>query len=87
MEPVRPIYRRDPTTGLTVTRVAETHVRRETPEEASERRRQEARERDRKRAARAWADEQLRRLEAQQAQGIVSEEDSDDGHAHVDIRI
>lgn len=86
MEPVRPINRRDPATGLVVTRVAETHVRRETPEEASERRRREERERERKRAARAWADEQLRRLEAQQ-QGIVSEDDSDDGRPHVDIRI
>ena len=86
MEPVRPIYRRDET-SIAVTRIAETHVRRETPEEASERRRREERERERKRAARAWADEQLRRLEANQQQGIVSEDDSDDGRPHVDIRI
>ena len=87
MEPVRPIHRRDNAMGLVVTRVAEAHVRRETPEEASERRRQEERERARKRAARAWADDQLRRLEAQQAQGLVSEDESDDGRPHVDIRI
>jgi hypothetical protein len=87
MEPVRPINRRDNGTGLVVTRVAEAHVRRETPEEASERRRREESERARKRAARAWADEQLKRLEAQQSQGIVSEDESDDGRPHVDIRI
>jgi hypothetical protein len=86
MEPVRPIYRNEDT-RLAVTRVAETHVRRETPDEAAERRRREARERDRKRAARAWADEQLRQVETQHQQGIVSEDDSDDGRPHVDIRI
>ena len=83
MEPVRPIYRRDPATPLAV-----NAVRRETPEEADERRRREEQERERKRAARAWADEQLRRLEAQQrVEGIVSEDKSDDGRPHVDIRI
>jgi hypothetical protein len=86
MEPVRPINRRDET-SIAVTKVAETRVRRETPEEAAERRRREQQERQRKQAARAWADEQLRRLEAQQGQGIVSEDESDDGRAHVDIRI
>ena len=86
MEPIRPIYRRDET-SIAVTKVAETRVRRETPEEAAERRRREQQERQRKQAARAWADEQLRRLEAQHQAGIVSEEDSDDGRPHVDIRI
>lgn len=86
MEPVRPIYRREQT-SIAVTRVAETQVRRETPEEASERRRREQQERQRKQAARAWADEQLRRLEAQHEQGIVPEDESDDGRPHVDVRI
>lgn len=86
MEPVRPIYRREEK-GIAVTRVAETHVRRETPEEASERRRREAEERRRHQARRAWADAQRRRVQEQAELHIVSEEDSDDGRAHVDVRV
>jgi hypothetical protein len=87
MYPIRPVNRNDETITA-VTRVADARVHRETPEEASERRRREARERDRKRAARAWADAQLHTLEAQQAQrGVVGEDDSDDGLPHVDIRV
>jgi hypothetical protein len=86
MDPIRPITRTDDTVAA-VTRVADASVRRETPDEASERRRREARERDRKRAARAWADDQLKRLEAQHEAGIVSEDESDDGHPHVDVRV
>ena len=56
-------------------------------EEAAERRRREQRERARKQAARAWADAQLRAVQQMQDQGIVSEEDSDDGNPHVDIRV
>jgi hypothetical protein len=85
MDPIRPISRDDAVTAVAA--VAEARVHRETPEEASERRRRETRERDRKRAARAWADSQLRHLEAQHEQVIVSEDESDDGHAHVDVRV
>jgi hypothetical protein len=85
MDPIRPINRDDAITA--VTKVAETRVRRETPEEASERRRRDARERDRRRAARAWADEQLRRLEAEHQAVIVGEDESDDGRPHVDVRV
>jgi hypothetical protein len=85
MYPIRPVNRNDETITA-VTRVADARVQRETPEEASERRRREARERDRKRAARAWADAQLRRLDTEHEQGIVSEDESDDGKPHVDIR-
>ena len=83
MEPIRRIgpYEQNVTA---VGKVAESHVRRETPEEAHERRQREQRERARKQAARAWADAQRRRVEEQE---FVSEDDSDDGHAHVDIRV
>jgi hypothetical protein len=86
MYPIRPVNRNDETITA-VTRVADARVQRETPEEASERRRREARERDRKRAARAWADAQLRRLDTEHEQGVVSEDESDDGKPHVDIRV
>jgi hypothetical protein len=87
MEPVRPIHRRDPSEIAAVARVGDARVRRETPEEAHERRQREQRERARRQAARAWADAQLRTVHAQHEQGIVSEEDSDDGRPHVDVRI
>jgi hypothetical protein len=88
MEPVRPIHRpRDAADIAAVTRVGEARVRRETPEEAHERRQREQRERARRQAARAWADSQLRAVQAQHEQGVVSEEDSDDGRPHVDVRI
>lgn len=87
MEPIRRI----PPTGhqdiAAVTRVADTRVRRETPEEASERREREQRERARKQAARAWADAQLRAVQQQHEQVLVSEDESDDGNPHVDIRV
>jgi hypothetical protein len=86
MDPIRPVSRTDDSI-TPVTAVGDARVRHETPEEASERRRREARERDRKRAARAWADEQLRTLEAQHTLTLVSEDDSDDGHPHVDVRV
>jgi hypothetical protein len=86
MEPIRPVYRREGQSNA-VSRVADARVHRETPEEAAERRRREQEERQRKQAARAWADSQLRRLEAQQQRGIVPEDESDDGRPHVDIRI
>jgi hypothetical protein len=62
-------------------------VRRETPEEAHERRQREQRERARKQAARAWADSQLRHIEAEHESVIVPEDESDDGLPHVDIRV
>jgi glutathione S-transferase len=87
VDPIHPIRLNDDRIAV-VGAVGEARVRRETPEEASERRRREARERDRKRAARAWADSQLRHLEARQAaQSIVSGDDSDDGHPHCDVRV
>ena len=86
MEPIRPINRNE-MVFATVTPVAEGHVRRETPEEAHERRQREQRERARKQAARAWADSQLRALEAQHERGLVREDESDDGQAHVDVRV
>jgi hypothetical protein len=85
MDPIHPVSRTDPTIGA-VTRVGDARVRRETPEEAHERRQREQRERARRQAARAWADSQLRAVQAQN-EAVVSEEDSDDGHAHIDIRI
>ena len=87
MEPIRRIPPPGHTDIAAVTRVADTAVRRETPEEAAERRRREQRERARKQAARAWADAQLRAVQQMQEQGIVSEEYSDDGNPHVDIRV
>jgi hypothetical protein len=86
MDPIRPISRNDDTIAA-ITGVSDARVHRETPEEASERRRRNSGERDRKRAARAWADSQLRHLEDQYQQSIVSEDESDDGHAHVDVRV
>ncbi len=84
---VDPIRARTPEERLTaVTRVADARVHRETPEEAAERRRREAEARQRQQARRAWADAQRRRVD-EQAQLYVSEDDSDDGHAHVDIRV
>ena len=82
MDPIRPINRSEPSVGAVV-RIGDTRVRQETPEEAHERRQREQRERARRQAARAWADAQLRTLEAT----YVSEEESDDGKPHVDIRI
>jgi hypothetical protein len=86
MYPIRPVNRKDDTITA-VTGVGDGRVRRETPEEAHERRQREQRERARKQAARAWADEQLRRLDHQHEQGLVSEDDSEDGKPHVDIRV
>ena len=84
VDPIRAFPRDD---GLSaVTRVADSRVHRETPEEAAERRRKEAEERQRQAARRAWADAQRHRVEEQSAL-YVSEEDSDDGRAHVDIRV
>lgn len=87
MEPIRRIPPTAHSDIAAVTRVADTAVRRETPEEAAERRQREQRERARKQAARAWADAQLRAVQQMQEQGIVSEEDSDDGNPHVDVRV
>lgn len=86
MDPIKPISRYDQTLAA-VARVGDAQVRRETPEEAAERRQREQRERARKQAARAWADAQLRTLQDQHEQVIVSEDESDDGRAHVDVRI
>lgn len=86
MDPIKPISRYDQSLSA-VARVGDAQVRRETPEEAAERRQREQRERARKQAARAWADAQLRTLQAHHEQTAVSEEDSDDGRAHVDVRI
>jgi hypothetical protein len=86
MYPIRPVNRNDETITA-VTPVGDARVRRETPEEAHERRQREQRERARKQAARAWADSQLRRLETTDEPAIVSEDDSDDGKPHVDIRV
>ena len=84
VDPIRAFPRDD---GLTaVTRVADSRVHRETPEEAAERRRREAEERQRQHTRRAWADAQRQRVE-EQAALYVSEDESDDGHAHVDIRV
>jgi hypothetical protein len=83
MEPIRRIGPYEPK-ATAVTRVAETRVRRETSEEAHERRQREQRERARKQAARAWADAQLRRV---QEQPVLPDDPSDDGQAHVDIRV
>jgi hypothetical protein len=85
MEPIRRIGPYE-TPAATVTRVGDARVRQETPEEAHERRQREQRERARKQAARAWADAQLRRVQEQE-QVIVSEDESDDGNPHVDIRV
>ena len=87
MEPVRPIHRPREDGISAVARVADSRVRRETPEEAAERRRREAEERQRQQARRAWADAQRRRVEEQAQLHIVSEDESDDGHAHVDVRV
>jgi hypothetical protein len=86
MYPIRPINRNDDSIAA-VTRVADARVKRETPDEAHERRQREQREKARKQAARAWADSQLRRLEVQHEQTLVGEDESDDGHAHCDIRV
>jgi hypothetical protein len=83
VEPIRRIGPYEPD-ATAVTRVADARVHRETPEEAAERRRREQRERARKQAARAWADAQLRRVHEQH---VVSEDESDDGNPHVDIRV
>lgn len=83
MDPIHPIVPNDDPIAA-VTRVADSRVRRETPEEASERRRREARERERRRARRAWADAQRGAIEARR-EGIVSEDESDDGHPHCDV--
>lgn len=84
VDPIRAFPRDGGLSG--VTRVADSRVHRETPEEAAERRRREAQERQRQHARRAWADAQRRRVQEQAAM-YVSEEDSDDGHAHVDVRV
>jgi hypothetical protein len=86
MYPIRPVNRNDETITA-VTPVGDGRVRRETPEEAHERRQREQRERARKQAARAWADSQLRHIEAEHESVIVPEDESDDGLPHVDIRV
>ena len=85
MDPIRPAGPEDSIAA--VLRVADSRVRRETPDEAQERRRREQQERARKQAARAWADAQLRAVQAQHEQVLVSEDESDDGNPHVDIRV
>jgi hypothetical protein len=87
MEPIRRIPPATQQDIAAVTRVAESRVRDETPEEASERRQREQRERARKQAARAWADAQLRAVQQQHEHVVVSEDESDDGNPHVDIRV
>jgi len=78
MDPIRRIspYESD---IAAVTRVADSRVRQETPEEAHERRQREQRERARKQAARAWADAQLRRVQEQPPEP--------DGEGHIDVRV
>ena len=83
MEPIRRIGPYE-TNVTAVTKVGDATVRRETPEEAHERRQREQRERARKQAARAWADSQLRRI---QEQPVLPDDESDDGAPHVDIRV
>jgi hypothetical protein len=83
MEPIRRLGPYEPT-ATAVTKVGEARVRRETPEEAHERRQREQRDRARKQAARAWADAQLRRV---QEQPILPDDESEDGTPHVDIRV
>lgn len=86
MDPIRPINRY----GESVTAVSpvdDALVRRETPEEAHDRRQREQRERARRQAARAWADSQLQALQAGEHEVIVREDESDDGRPHVDIRV
>jgi hypothetical protein len=83
MEPIRRIGPYEPNVTA-VTKVGESRVRRETPEEAHERRQREQRERARKQAARAWADAQLRRVHEQ---SVLPDDESDDGAPHVDIRV
>jgi hypothetical protein len=85
MYPIRPVNRSDETITA-VTPVGDARVHRETPEEAHERRQREQRERARRQAARAWADSQLRAVQAHH-DSVVSEEDSDDGRPHIDVRI
>lgn len=86
MDPIRPINRYGESVAA-VTPVGEALVRHETPDEAHERRQREQRERARRQAARAWADSQLQALQAGEHEVIVREDESDDGRAHVDIRI
>jgi len=83
MEPIRRIGPYEPNVTA-VAKVGEARVRRETPDEAHERRQREQRERARKQAARAWADAQLRRV---QEQPVLPDDESDDGTPHVDIRV
>jgi hypothetical protein len=86
MDPIRPINRKD-TSITAITRVADGRVRRETPEEAHERRQRDQREQARREAARAWADAQLRAVEAHHEPTVLPDDESDDGLPHVDIRI
>jgi hypothetical protein len=83
MEPIRRLGPYEPNVTA-VTKVGDAHVRRETPEEAHERRQREQRDRARKQAARAWADAQLKRV---QEQPILPDDESEDGTPHVDIRV
>jgi hypothetical protein len=83
MEPIRRVGPYE-TNVTAVTKVGESRVRRETPEEAHERRQREQRERARRQAARAWADAQLQRV---QEQPVLPDDESDDGTPHVDIRV
>jgi hypothetical protein len=84
VDPIRPINRLD-TPLAAVARVGDDHVRRETPEEANERRQREQRERARKQAARAWADAQLQRLQSEHEAAEAAP--PDDGNPHVDVRV
>lgn len=86
MDPIRPVKRYDDPIAA-VTRVGDATVRRETPDEAHDRREREQRERARRQAARAWADAQLRAVEAQHDAVVTGEDESDDGRPHVDVRI
>ncbi len=85
VDPIRPRTREE--TISAITRVGDSRVRRETPEEAAERRRREAEERQRQHARRAWAEAQRNRVAEQAELHIVPEGDSDDGHAHIDVRV
>jgi hypothetical protein len=85
MDPIRPITSRDDAIAAVVG-VAESHVRRETPEEAHERRKREARDGEHRRARQAWAHSQVSRTPPPEPV-LVHEDESDDGHAHCDIRV
>lgn len=86
MDPIRPVSRYDDPIAA-VTRVGDSTVRRETPDEAHERRQREQRERARRQAARAWADAQLRSVQEAHEQPAAGADEPGDGRPHVDIRV